>query len=277
MGLLVAAISVVSFAAVASAEKTETATAKPSAIEQRQLAYLLQSASSSEAKVWKALFQPVTFDFQETPLEEAVAYLAEKVDCDVVIDETALSDVGLDPSVPVTVRANGLLLKSALKTMLERHDLTFCVEDGCLVITTPEAAAPNRLVMVFDVTSLAGDSPILSSYGGGYSTRGPSIPGMAAAPGMGAEENQGGGAFGAVPSPEIGACPAYDAASGLLDLLFATVEPTSWDTMGGMGSSAVAVIRGRTCIVVAQNTEVQIKVAELLARLETVAEKGADE
>lgn len=78
--------------------------------------------------------------FIDTPLTEVVDYLKTLHGVDIQIDKRSLQDVGLRPDVPVTIDVEHVSLRSGLRLLLSQLELTYRIEDGRLVITTPEAA-----------------------------------------------------------------------------------------------------------------------------------------
>jgi tetratricopeptide (TPR) repeat protein len=129
----------------------------------------LSSAGGSEQRIGTALSGPLTaagLDFVETPLEEVVAFLQDEYDIPIVVDTPELDDVGIDPSEPISVNLRNITLRSALRLMLSRIDLTYVIQDEVLLITTPEKAETILIPKVYPVADLV--LPIdASSLGGG--------------------------------------------------------------------------------------------------------------
>jgi hypothetical protein len=115
--------------------------------------------AASEEIVEKALLTRVTLDMVETPLQDFVEQLARQLDINVLVDHKALSDVGIDPTTPVTCKVTNLPLRCVLKELLRALDLTWIIQDGSLVVTTPEEAETGLTTTVYDVSSLLVSSP----------------------------------------------------------------------------------------------------------------------
>jgi hypothetical protein len=116
-----------------------------------------QESSSSVAQIRAALASPLKpngLDFTETPLNQVVSSLQDEYGIPIQLDVLALQDAGLDPEEPVTVNAHGISLKSALRLMLKRHQLTYNIQDEVLLITTRETAEANLLTCVYSVRDL---------------------------------------------------------------------------------------------------------------------------
>ena len=93
-------------------------------------------------------------DFTDTPLEEVVNLLQEDYGIPIQIDRPALEAIGLDPNEPVTVNLHNISLRSALRLMLKKLQLTYIIQDEVLMITTPEEAESQLVVKVYPVADL---------------------------------------------------------------------------------------------------------------------------
>ncbi len=109
-----------------------------------------------EREIEARLDRPTTVEFQDTPLSEAILAIGQQHGIPVRIDRRSLEDVGMGTDTPVTFSAQGTPLHSLLDGMLDQMDLVWLVDDGCLLITTPETSEdPNRLrTVVYPVTDL---------------------------------------------------------------------------------------------------------------------------
>jgi hypothetical protein len=107
---------------------TEPAQAKP------------YDAQATEAKVRRALETPTTVEFTETSLQDVVDFLKEQHEIEIQLDTKAMDDDNVPSDTRVTVNLKGISLKSALRLMLGKIDLTYVVKDEVLLITTPGAA-----------------------------------------------------------------------------------------------------------------------------------------
>jgi hypothetical protein len=146
----------------------------------------LRQVGDTEKKILQQLDEPTSIDFEVTPLDEAAVYLSQLHGIQVVLDEPALAEAGIDSSTPVTLRLKGISLRSALRIMLRNTDpvLTFDIDNEVLLLTTNEAAGNRLVTRVYPVPDLVLPIQDLSFVGpGGFS-------GGAAAAGFGT------GAFG---------------------------------------------------------------------------------
>jgi hypothetical protein len=108
-----------------------------------------------------ALDRPVgEVDFEDTPLDQALATLAQKSGTPIVVDWAGLSGVGLTPGQRVTLRARAIPLADALDRLLQPfttspdRPITYSAETGNVVIGTPERVAAHPIARIYDVRDL---------------------------------------------------------------------------------------------------------------------------
>ncbi len=109
---------------------------------------------TGQAAIEKALTEPVSLEFTETPLEKVVEFLKNRCKIEIVIDLRALSDMGIGADTPVTKKLHNLPLRSALNLMLRDFDISWTIKDNVLFITTPEEEEIVLCMKVYDVSDL---------------------------------------------------------------------------------------------------------------------------
>ena len=77
-----------------------------------------------EAAVRKALAATMRVDFHEPPLTDVLDYLKDRFEFEIQVDTSALSDARIGSSVPVTLQASGLTLRTALQRILSPLNMT---------------------------------------------------------------------------------------------------------------------------------------------------------
>lgn len=112
----------------------------------------------------KLLKHPVSVDFQETPLNEALKSLSEKVGTNILIDETALHDEGLSADTPISLSLTQKPLKTVLKVLLEPQQMTCVIHDGALTVTTMSMERELFKTAVYDVRDFCRDSLACHSF-----------------------------------------------------------------------------------------------------------------
>jgi hypothetical protein len=90
---------------------------------------------------------PLTIDFQNVPLAEAMAHLGADVPAGIIPNAGVGTAIMLDPRLPdphrpISYRRDGLDVKTALVLMLARHGLVADYHYGAVWVTTPELAGP---------------------------------------------------------------------------------------------------------------------------------------
>jgi hypothetical protein len=128
----------------------------------------LKASGPAEQRIESALrgpLSPTGMDYTETPLEEVVNLLSTEYNIPIQIDEAALEATGLDATEPVTINLHNVSLRSALRLMLKKLQLTYVIQDEVLMITTPEEAETRLVVKVYPVADLV--LPIDASILGG--------------------------------------------------------------------------------------------------------------
>lgn len=102
----------------------------------RARAKLQQAPSPAIAK---RMAQPISFDFVETPLQDAVASVARAAGVGIVIEPRAVAD-----APTVTLRVKGMPRDRALRWLCRLSGRAWVWRDGKLLLTTPERATPPK-------------------------------------------------------------------------------------------------------------------------------------
>jgi len=156
----------------------------------------LESTSPAEDKIRAALDQETQLEFPQVPLRDAIQFLADLHDINIIIDETALTDAGVNIDDNVDIVLTGITLRSALRILLEPYDLTYVIEDEVMKITTSEIAEEKLSVRVYPVGDLV--IPISNPQAGGFGQAGGGAGGFGGqgGGGLGGGQLGGGGGFG---------------------------------------------------------------------------------
>lgn len=261
--------------------------------------------------VEQVLDQPVTLELVETPLADAKDYLESLTGVQFHLDTRAMDDGGIGTDTPLTVTLKEVPLETALDVVLADVDLTWTVRGNLLVITTPEAAQDSRMMItrIYPVDDLKLEDPLETAQkwlrgqlnairrggvnfggtggmGGEMGTIGGGMGGGAGGgmfslqhenTGVAAEDmaQQGGGApaFGTAGSGNVPSMPQPTySGDQLIETVVSTIEPSTWDSVGGPGSIQYITVNGRGVLVVAQTYIIQRKISRLLESLRAVAQ-----
>ena len=136
---------------------------------ERYASVSLEPTSESERRaaraIRNALSEPAIFSFTEgTTLETAMDFIEGQYDINVNFDLSVVEEVGTDVDVEYTASGN-ITLRSALKNLLEPHELTYWVANESLVIGTEDEAENNLLMKTYSVGDLV--IPPSGGMGGG--------------------------------------------------------------------------------------------------------------
>jgi hypothetical protein len=162
-------------------------------------------------------------------MEEVTAYLTA-IGIPTVIDERALDDYGLGKGMPVVLNQDAIRTRDALDLLTHALDLAWGVRNGRLVITTQEGAEDDLITRVYDVRNLVELVP--ASY-----VHGRTITAY-----------------------------VYDFDS-LIEVITSTIQPDSWDYVGGAGAIEPCYTRRMRTLVVAQTYGVHRQLRALLDEL----------
>jgi hypothetical protein len=179
----------------------------------------------------------------DVPLSDALDYIRDTTDTNMVVDWKSLEAVNIDRNTLVNVRLHNVTLRKALSIILNEAGagsvLTFYVQDNVLEITTQAKADSVLYTMVYpvqdllittpnfqlsDVTNLASS---ISSGGGGQTVGGGSGASSSSS------NNNLSGAFGGGGSSSSSAQSTQSQADALVKLIMDTVRPEVWRENGG--------------------------------------------
>ncbi|GIS60084.1 MAG: hypothetical protein CM1200mP2_23090 [Planctomycetaceae bacterium] len=104
-------------------------------------------------------------EFVDLPLSDVVDYLKQQHNIQIILDEQALLDEGIQPDEPINMSLSGISLRSALKIVLEPMALTYVIQDEVMRITTEAKAEEMMSTRVYPVADLV--IPVETPSGGG--------------------------------------------------------------------------------------------------------------
>ena len=171
---------------------------------------------------------------EETTLREFAKSLSAWLRISVVIDETALDEIGIDTDETMELDVTeGGPFEASLRRALKKidHALTWMVRDGVMQITTREVEEENPIVRLYDVADLCG-----CDLGGPFS------------------EN----------------CD-FDP---IVEIITLTVEPDSWKDAGGRGQIVEVDTLGLGALCVSTTEEAHDQIEGLLPALRKMRHEG---
>lgn len=93
-------------------------------------------------------------EFQDTPLADAVGFLQDKLDVQVLLMKHRLNEEAIAIDSPITLTLKNATGELLLKRMLQPLNLAWNIEQGVLVITTAAHHAEQMVTKVYDVREL---------------------------------------------------------------------------------------------------------------------------
>ena len=260
--------------------------------------------SERELEIERKLKTPVLLQFENRPLSEVIDYLGKLTEVNMYIDPLGLEEQGVTTDTPVNINlTQEISLASALKLILQPLRLSYINTDDVLKITSEQIRDDDVYPEIYNVADLVipipnfvpsnnmglqgayhdalgsigfgsnspfggGPSPIsVVASNGGAGSRGLINPSVLAQMGGGAGSPAGGGTnmpvgFGGPGGMGGGAQADFDS---LIDLIQTTIQPTTWDNVGGPGS--IKEFETNLSLVVSQTQEVHEEIRELLEQL----------
>lgn len=111
---------------------------------------------AAEKRIGEALTRKVTLKLEEMPLSQVVAHLAKIARTNIFLDHRGLADIGLGSDVPVSLRVDGVSVRSALELILDKFDLTWMIYKEVVLITTreEEGAEDHMTTRIYPVPDL---------------------------------------------------------------------------------------------------------------------------
>lgn len=248
--------------------------------------------TEEEKRIEKSLLRQVSMQFENEPLQSVINRLAVDSNINIRLDPQGLEEQSINSDTPITITVTGIQMKSALNLILEPLNLGYTIKDEVLKITSVVRQKGDLETRVYPVADLVLPLPNFANSG---------VPGLTAAsspmPGNGVggpqfnvaatRQHASGQAFAQVPdgafNPPINAAmqagsmnqdrpvpeamrqaatPDFDS---LVELMVATVEPNSWDEVGGPAS--VRPFETTLSLVIRQTQAAHDEIQDLLAQL----------
>jgi hypothetical protein len=117
--------------------------------------FVVKDSQAGSAAISAALAKSVNFEFVETPLNDVIQFVKETYKIEILADNRVLSDAGIDPtSLPITLKVDGISLKSALAHLFGQQGLIAVIQDEVLLVTTKERAESILEPRVYGVLDL---------------------------------------------------------------------------------------------------------------------------
>lgn len=261
--------------------------------------------SEKEVEIYRKLKTPVALKFENAPLSKVVDYLAKLAELNIYLDPQGLAEEGVSTDTPITIDLQQeVKLESALRLILPPLHLTYVVKDEVLKITSEQARNTELVVVTYNVADLVIPIPnfmpsagmgLEGAYRNAMATATVGLQGASPfvtfpmAPAAVLASRDGKPATGVL-DPAVLAQMSNSASRGptptnmplssgpggaggaaladfdsLIDLIVSTIQPTTWDEVGGPGS--IREFPTNLSLVISQTQEVHEEIADLLEQL----------
>lgn len=197
-----------------------------------------EQADTAEDRIEAALTQQVSFDFSEEPFQDAIDSIRHKTGLPILLATKKLEEAAINPDMRVTISLHNLTLEAFLRNFTRELGLTFFVRDEVLQITTPEDAGSQLITRIYPVLDLVARRTSVQESNSAVTSR------------------TAGGRGGAAD---------YDS---LIDCITTTIDPDTWDDVGGPGS--IAQFDNAGVLIISQTWDVHPKIGKLLNSLRRV-------
>lgn len=98
------------------------------------------AGDAAQRRILRVLDEPISMNFIETPLQDAVRQMSETLDIPILIETRTLEDMGLSADSPVSISLKDVTTGSFLRLMLRPLELSYTIRDEVLLITSGQAA-----------------------------------------------------------------------------------------------------------------------------------------
>lgn len=105
----------------------------------------------------------VSLDFKEVPAIDVLDLLGEKTGLNFILTESAINDLLTEDEL-ITVRLKGVSLSKGIRVMLSKHNATYMIDEGLVMIISREDEENSDMLRVktFDCREFVGQMPSLS-------------------------------------------------------------------------------------------------------------------
>jgi type II secretory pathway component GspD/PulD (secretin) len=238
-----------------------------------KVALSVKPLSPEDKEVANKLNTIISVDFRDKPLLEVLDELREMTGINIVPDRQYIEMDGIQLDQRVTLPLDRVPVKTALRLILHNARLTYVIQDGVVLVTTPAGEKGKMTRKVYPVADLIvplepeglsdpiaqmGNSAGQQTPPGAFTVKYHNSPGDMF-PGSLADGSSPAG------TPKGHSANKRSMVEVLIQLIQNTIEPGSWDVMGGSGHIEYYPIG--MSLVVSQTPDIQEQVQLLLDRL----------
>ena len=112
-----------------------------------------------EEGIRRTLNERLDIEFNLTPLSQIVAFISERANIPIILDEKALEEESITPEEPITIKREGVKVRNALLQILEPLQLTYKIELEGVMITSKKSSA--NIIRYYDLSYLFPNSGLI--------------------------------------------------------------------------------------------------------------------
>jgi hypothetical protein len=117
-----------------------------------------KAAETPAEKIRKDLDKLVSIEITDQPLTLAMNQLRDQTKVNIVVDRLTLNQMGIDPeSMPVSINLKDVKLRSALRSILTSHNLSFAIVSDTVIVSTDDVCMHRQMRQRVSVDSEKGD------------------------------------------------------------------------------------------------------------------------
>jgi len=248
---------------------------------------LSSTKNEKEQAIYRRLEGPISsLDYKDTPLKQILDDLQVTTGMNIVPDEPALNEAGISLERPVTMKLEGVSLKSALNLLLRQARLTYVVGDEVLKVTTEDQARGRMILKVYPVPDLVipipdattPNSSVLRAAMGQLNVENSNLMLNSSTPYVGlnsmagmstpiSQSQSAGGSPGSAASstPKVTKENARTMQEELIRLIQSVIAPQTWREVGGQAT--IEYFPLGMALAITQTPDIQEQVADLLGAL----------
>jgi hypothetical protein len=153
--LTIALVSIVFCIGLTAADSAEPMGDQSTAIRNAVPTATLMTSLAEQSIKSTLATELTSVEVADQPLGEWIQFLSDKYHVPIQFDSKTLKDASIDPStVPVAIQVKDIPLRSALRLVLDQHNLASFVRNDVLHITTQDAAKDVMAICLYDVGDL---------------------------------------------------------------------------------------------------------------------------
>jgi hypothetical protein len=187
--------------------------------------------TKKEQQLMRALDEPITLGFKDAPFEEVLKSLSTQMGVNILVDKLAMNQAMIESSTPVSITLRDVTGRTALRKLLQDHQLTYIIKDETIQVVTIDKARETLVTRVYYLGDLLrGVGPL-------------------------------GGAAALQWGPWVDMLQTQDNANKIIEMI-KTIDPDSWKERGGNGT--IAFNLPSMSIIVRQTAEVHARLGASL-------------